>query len=451
MYSRAVIVGTALFLGALPFLTNAQTQTDLQNQIADLLARITALQAQLGASGTPTPGPVATPPIPSGGVQCPHVSRVLKRGATGVDVTRLQQFLALDPSVYPEAQVSGYYGALTEAAVKRFQCKNKLVCDGTPESTGYGVTGPRTAALMALQCPNIIGEAGSNVGGFIKVTPVSGNAPLNVTVEATVNTTKACAAASYEVDYGDNTPKTVINIPSNNCSELRQVLSHTYAAPGTYTIVLRSGIQQTSATVVVGGQGGGGPQGTVDSLAVTPQAGAAPLTVTFRATINSSGACNSNTYTLDFGNGQTAPLTPSGCAPSLVSATHIYPSAGTFTARLVRDAGNIVVGSATVTVGGGSGGSGGTNYGSFFSVTPGASGDVFTVQAEFEIPSSCTGYQLNWGDATASASQSHATCSTEIARKEFEHTYANPGSYTVTLKRGPNLEEVHTAGITISN
>lgn len=209
----------------MPLYAQAATVQELQAQIADLLTRITTLQQQLGS----TPGATAPgDPVVAGVAQCPHVSRVLKRGTTGEDVTRLQQFLALDPAVYPEAQVSGYYGALTEAAVKRFQCKNKLVCDGSPESTGFGVAGPRTAALLALQCADPVGRGVGtpSAGGFLRVTPISGNAPLNVSIEATVNTVKSCAAATYEVDYGDNAPKTLIAVPANTCGELRQVLNH---------------------------------------------------------------------------------------------------------------------------------------------------------------------------------------------------------------------------------
>ncbi len=44
-------------------------------------------------------------------------------GARGTNVTNLQQFLAADASLYPEGLVTGYYGALTRAAVSRFQAR----------------------------------------------------------------------------------------------------------------------------------------------------------------------------------------------------------------------------------------------------------------------------------------------------------------------------------------
>ena len=47
----------------------------------------------------------------------------LRRGLSGKEVTRLQEFLKTMPDVYPEGMVTGYFGVLTERAVKRFQSK----------------------------------------------------------------------------------------------------------------------------------------------------------------------------------------------------------------------------------------------------------------------------------------------------------------------------------------
>ncbi len=69
-------------------------------------------------------------------------------GARGNNVISLQQFLAADSSLYPEAIVSGYYGSLTRAAVQRFQCRQGIVCGGDAASTGYGRVGPRTLAAI---------------------------------------------------------------------------------------------------------------------------------------------------------------------------------------------------------------------------------------------------------------------------------------------------------------
>jgi len=42
-------------------------------------------------------------------------------GSQGTNVTALQTFLASNPRVYPQGLVTGYYGPLTEAAVRNFQ------------------------------------------------------------------------------------------------------------------------------------------------------------------------------------------------------------------------------------------------------------------------------------------------------------------------------------------
>src|SRR3989344_7756184 len=96
-----------------PLAAHAATVAELQAQANALLAQVTALQAQYSGN----PSVVA----PTGIGTCPNLGRSLRRGISGDDVLRLQQFLARDPSVYPEAITSGYYGALTERAVQRWQ------------------------------------------------------------------------------------------------------------------------------------------------------------------------------------------------------------------------------------------------------------------------------------------------------------------------------------------
>ena len=79
------------------------------------------------------------------------VTTQMQSGASGAQVSTLQTFLAADTTVYPEGLVTGYYGALTVAAVQRYQCKNGIVCSGTAASTGYGNVGPATLAKIQMQ------------------------------------------------------------------------------------------------------------------------------------------------------------------------------------------------------------------------------------------------------------------------------------------------------------
>ena len=52
--------------------------------------------------------------------------RQLRKGMSGEDIELLQTILAADEEIYPEALISGYYGLLTENAVRRFQKKHNF-------------------------------------------------------------------------------------------------------------------------------------------------------------------------------------------------------------------------------------------------------------------------------------------------------------------------------------
>ena len=80
------------------------------------------------------------------------LNRSLSQGMSGTDVSSLQQFLARDVAVYPQGIVSGYYGALTTAAVSKFQAKNGIAV--------VGRVGPVTLAAINAQM-----GGGTSVGG----------------------------------------------------------------------------------------------------------------------------------------------------------------------------------------------------------------------------------------------------------------------------------------------
>jgi PKD repeat protein len=351
--------------------------------------------------------------------------------------------------------VTGYYGVLTEAAVRKFQCKNQIVCDGTPESTGYGVVGPRTAAILALQCPaggsaaslpgtSAPGGGSGFASGGVFVTPTGGRAPLNVLIETYTNITRSCTGTSYELLYGDGAPPVRIDVPVGNCNELKQNFTHTYSAPGTYIVVLRSGIHQSTATVVVNAPA----PVQQDELSASPTSGAAPLNVSFTGKANASGSCTPAIYTLKFGdNTNDATIPVSNCSISTFAVTHGYNGGGTFTARLMRDSSE--VDSVQITASGNPTGS--TQGGGSFTAVAGHGGDAFSVLATFELASSCTAYDIDWGDGSPHNSQSTGSCATGTVIKEISHTYSGNGSYTITLKRGTGSgQTTDTAGVAIS-
>jgi len=442
-------IAAVALLAASPIFAGALTIDELRAQVTALLAQIEALQQQLAATtGAPaqttgtstTTGATGTAQGTSGAVACPQISRSLQFGSTGDDVSRLQRYLALDPAIYPEALVTGYYGALTEAAVKRWQAKHFVVSSGTPASTGWGVVGPRTAAVLAIQCPpgTVAGGTGS-VGGFIKVTPITGPAPLTVTIEATVNTPRSCNAPAYQLDFGDTTSPAQIQVPQGNCNERTQVVTHQYTKPGTYTVTLRAGSHQTSATVTVTGSA---QQPDADMLNATPTAGSSPLAVVFSGFVNAAGECNPPEYKIDFGDNQSVVVPVQGCAAHSYSVTHLY-GGGNFIARLYRGGTEIATRSISVS------GTSETDMAQF-SVTPGSGGDPKQVRVEFDLSTSCTGYELDWGDGSSKETQAQGTCEGSSVTKQFTHTYTDTGSYTITLKRGTNLSLVDTAALVIS-
>lgn len=431
--------------------TNNATADQLRAQAQTLLARVQQLQAQLAGGG----GAVPIAGVTYDSSSCPLIGRSLKRGSSGDDVRRLQEFLARDTSVYPEGEVTGHYGTLTEKAVQRWQAKYNVVSSGTPDGTGYGVVGPRTAAAIAILCTTgsyggVPGPGGSTapVGGFIQVTPVAGNAPLNVAIQATVNTVNSCAGALYTLDYGDGTPPAQIAVPAGSCQQMVQTLAHQYRYGGTHLITLSAGGHRTTATVQVYGAGpptSPPPASGNDSVSARPRSGDAPLEVEFTGTINAAASCNGGEYELDFGDGddRTIPFPADGCRPYSFELTHRYTSGGDFTARL-RDTRNRTVDDVEIEVDGVEP----SDSWIIIDVTPAVGGDPFVSAVRIEYPA-CAAYSIDWGDGTVpSSTPAQNGCSTSSANATINHTYTNGGNYTVSLRDGSGNVKA-TSGITI--
>lgn len=86
----------------------------------------------------------------------------LKFGDKGEEVQHLQEHLANDPEIYPEGLVTGYFGSLTDLAVKRLQKINNL------EETGF-VDSVLRQVLENLSFPNEIIETNeeSEIKSFV--------------------------------------------------------------------------------------------------------------------------------------------------------------------------------------------------------------------------------------------------------------------------------------------
>ncbi len=82
---------------------------------------------------------------------CPNLSRNISYGSRGADVTQLQNFLIAQKDL-AAGNNTGYFGKLTEAAVKSWQKRNGIVSMGTPSTTGYGSVGPKTRVAIKSLC-----------------------------------------------------------------------------------------------------------------------------------------------------------------------------------------------------------------------------------------------------------------------------------------------------------
>ena len=95
------------------------------------------------------------------------LSSQLELGDTGSEVSALQTFLAADSSIYPEGLVTGFFGPLTEAAVKRYQTEFGI--------SAVGRVGPITLASI---------NGNSGTGGS---NDVNASITTSVTVSATAH------------------------------------------------------------------------------------------------------------------------------------------------------------------------------------------------------------------------------------------------------------------------
>jgi len=139
----------------------AVTTTDLQAQIAALLAQINALQAQLSAQG----GAATTSSY--------AYTKDLTLGSKGDDVTALQQMLISGGFLTAVSAPTGYFGPLTKTALAAYQASVGI-------SPAAGYFGPKTRAYVA-SLPGGGGGAAAG-GGTSTTTPVVSGAPLTVSL-----------------------------------------------------------------------------------------------------------------------------------------------------------------------------------------------------------------------------------------------------------------------------
>src|SRR6185503_9427635 len=87
----------------------------------NFLSRVSSLRAYIVSFGLLLVSLALVSTLTANAAVYTQLTSSLDFGNQGVNVTNLQTFLADNPAIYPERLVTGYYGALTQAAVIRFQ------------------------------------------------------------------------------------------------------------------------------------------------------------------------------------------------------------------------------------------------------------------------------------------------------------------------------------------
>ncbi|WP_407571944.1 PKD domain-containing protein [Deinococcus altitudinis] len=271
---------------------------------------------------------------------------------------------------------------------------------------GDGSTDPLTPTADTVQLTHTYAQPGTVT---IQVTP-QGGAPVTSTVTlsaptpvlsvtpgsalvrqtVTANLASLVPSLTYTLDWGDKTTETVTGMATAQ-------KTHTYAQPGTYTVILTSpGTTPVTATVGVGVPA---PVLTVTSSAL-------------KATLNLSNLLSGYVYTVAWGDGSTEPLTPTTDTAQL---THTYAQPGSFTLQVTPQGGAPVTTTATLSA-----------PNSALTVTPSSVQVRQTVTANLMTLVPALTYTLNWGDGATET----ITGTTTVQKT---HTYARPGTYTVSL------------------
>ncbi|MEK7669117.1 MAG: peptidoglycan-binding protein [Patescibacteria group bacterium] len=154
------IVATALFLAMFAGSTgiaSAQTSSSteaLMAQVQSLLKQIKSLQDQMVVLNN------QRMQLKTELQQTLQLTKSLRLGMTSDEVKLLQEMLATDSDIYPEGLTTGFFGPLTEKAVKKFQKKFGI--------EQAGEVGPKTRARINALLSEGLGSAGKLPPGWAK-------------------------------------------------------------------------------------------------------------------------------------------------------------------------------------------------------------------------------------------------------------------------------------------
>ena len=127
--------------------TESTTDAAAQARIESLIEQIASLQAQIKLLQTNNSDLQSE-------VTKLRLESQLRLGSEGEEVRTLQKLLSTDSTIYPEGLVTGFFGPLTETAVKRFQAKLKI--------EQAGAVGPQTLARLNEMLSSVSGNLPSD-------------------------------------------------------------------------------------------------------------------------------------------------------------------------------------------------------------------------------------------------------------------------------------------------
>lgn len=301
---------------------------------------------------------LAISPAPVSAATCPNLYRNLSFGSRGNDVVELQTFLIAEGDLAWGLN-TGYFGNLTRAAVRKFQCREMQICSGSENTNGWGSVGPRTRTTIAAVCSGATQYSQANyqstyytqgsyggTGTNFSASPTSGSAPLAVTF-----TTHEYGV----IDFGDGTSGP---LESGACTQsipgtcYPSSARHTYLNPGLYAAILYVGTNSISDSCA---KGPPCPQKRSVTITVTGSANASnvyltrtpsPLSDSHYAAFESPLPLSEsvNAYMIDFGDGITEKMIRLTACPDGGSCTkfaqmsrdHLYAASGTYTVKLLK-------------------------------------------------------------------------------------------------------------------
>ncbi len=271
MFKKASVLGVVFLIfpiSAFAVTANALPQDvqSLQALIVQLQTQVKALQEQVATLTVQVAS--STKEIEAVKAEL-HFTKTLVRGMAGDEVKKLQEFLKQFPDVYPEGLVTGYYGQLTETAVKKLQEKEGI--------EAVGAVGPRTLSKLNELVTTGAGTSGVIPPGLLtapgiqtKITTTTTNFTFPTSTASTSTTVVATSTVATTTYYSATTtsqspiqssggegwspPPPPPPSPSTSSSTTTATTTTTMTTTSTADVTSPSAPTNLSASVVSSGQ-----------------------------------------------------------------------------------------------------------------------------------------------------------------------------------------------------